>query len=565
MKRRLSVILLLMLVGIMTTGNVYACSGGGYATWDDLVRDSVERSDTIVVGQFVELDDAELNGIFQVESYLLGGRGIEHLTIALNDVRKIVSRDNAHRYFNCGINQPTHPLSQDGQYILFLTRNMNGTYQNATYWYWHFATPESTLTVHEEVEIDLPTFQAQVTAKIGYASIAPHAETPYPRTTPIILTTRSGQQYLVPVDGSVPVRVTENEALTRRRDQYDCSPAPCTAFSPNGLDVVYLLREGDTHEYAHDWAVTQEHYIVGSRVSFSASSDTFALWHENELQLHMLWYPDYGLLNQPYSMQSISIVINIISAHASSINYPAVWSPDGRTLTFSDDDGLWLWDVFSVDYPPQLLLPRVGNDVPVARYYSPQGRYLAVTVGDDRYNLDLVTHRELPDGYVSPNDRNLLVFDTAAQSGTSLEIAFLAPGIRQSTHYDEVDYYQVEWIDNLTFYAAISGQSYLEYVRSEQLADGSWEAISQPVDEPFYDVQRYQVGYLSGWQVVPYGVGNPQFSQFDYQPGSGLLEFTANTCRISANGQVIDLTPYLPEPIVSAEWLPSAFYYEDEN
>jgi hypothetical protein len=566
MKRRLSVILLLVLVGMVTTSNVYACSGGGWATWDDAVTAFVEYSDTIVVGQFVELDDVELNGIFQIETYLLGGRGAEHLTVAINDVRKIVSRDTAHRYFNCGINQPRGPLSLEGQYILFLERNIDGTYQNATHWYWYFATPEATFTVHDEVKLDLATFQAQITAKVGDAAIAPDIETPYPRTTPIILTTRSGQQYLLPVDGSPPVSVTEAEAIERRRDQYECSPAPCTAFSPNGLDVVYLLREGDTHDYVNDFAITQEHYIVGSHVSFSANSQTFVVWRNNELELHTLWYPEIGLPEDPiYTRMYSSEIVNVIPIDASSLNYPVAWSPDGRTLAFSDDEGLWLWDVFSLDFPPQLLLPRVGDDVPVARYYSPQGRYLAVTMGSERYNLDLVTRRELPDGYVSPNDRILLVFDTAAVSGTTLDIAFLAPGIRQSTYYSGVDYYQVQWINNTSFYAVVGGQGYLEYEAGEQLADGSWEAQSYVVDEPFFDVQRYTLGYLDNWQAVPYGVGTMHPNRFDYQPGSGVIEFVANTCRISVNGHIIDLLPYLPEPIVSAEWLPSAFYYADEN
>jgi hypothetical protein len=568
MKRRLPVILLLVLVSIMTTGNVYACSGGGYATWDDALTDFVKESDTIVVGQFVELDNIELNGIFQVESYLMGS-GAEHLTVVMNDVRKIESRRNAHRYFNCGINGTKGRLSLDGQYVLFLTQNVDGVYyHHSWHWYRYFASPEATFTVHNEVEIDLNTFQTQLTDKIGYAAIAPITEAPYPRTTPIIITTRSGQQYLLPVDGAAPVAITETEAITRRRDQYDCSPAPCTAFSPNGLDVVYLLREGDTHERPNDYAITQEHYVVGSRVSFAANSETFALWQGNELQLHMLWYPDYGYPDEQdisLSMQSTPVKVNTIEVDASSLDYPAVWSPNGQTLAFSDNEGLWLWDVFSVDYPPQLLLPRVGNDVPVARYYSPQGRYLAVTVGDDRYNLDLVTRRELPDGYISPNDRLMLVFDTAAETSSTLDIAYIMPGIRRFTYYLEADYHQVEWINDEVFLAIISGQGYLEYETGEQIEEGVYEAISHFVDEPFFDVIQLPVRTGAGNPRIPYGVSNPIFNQFDYQYGSGFLEFVSDNYQISANGRLIDLTPYLPEPIVSAEWLPSAFYYEDEN
>jgi hypothetical protein len=572
MKRRLPVILLLVLVGIMTTGNVYACSGGGGTTWDELLPQIVDGSDTIVLGRFVELDDAQANGIFQVEAYFLGS-GAEHLTIAVSDIREIEHDRTINRIFLGSCISLTPRFQTEGQYVFFLTRNTDGTYHERLYRY--FASPEATFTFRSDIEIDLQMLQSQIISEVGHAPIEPDENTMYPRTTPIIVTTRTGQQYLLPVDGTAPIHLNESEAFEMQRDQRECSSPPCTVFAPNGVDVVQLMREGDTPLSTPHTHLYLAHNVEGKRISMSSTSETFVLWQNNELQLHMFWYPAYEFPNSGYYPRSWVEQANSISVDTSSLSYPAAWSPDGRTLAFSDDNGLWLWDVFSVDYPPQLLLPRVGNDIPVARYYSPQGRYLAVTVGDERYNLDLVTRRELPDGYISPNDRVLLVFDTAAQGATTLEVAYLAPGVRQATYYDGLDYYQVQWIDNRRFLAAVGGNSFIRYETGEQLEDGGWEAIPFVVENPFSIVMSFYATEINSDQQVPFPVEYTQnetdfyqtnpVNRFVYDENNGLIAFFAGSCSITVNDTVIDLLPYLPEPIVSAEWLPSAFYYEDEN
>ena len=123
---------------------------------------------------------------------------------------------------------------------------------------------------------------------------------------------------------------------------------------------------------------------------------------------------------------------------------------------FSTDAGMWFWDALTSGSLPQLLIPAI-DDIPTVRYISPQGRYIAIAEGNHYYNFDLVSQQRLPDGYVSPDDRVLLVFDTQAVAPTTLEVMYLAPGIRSFEYYPEVRYLDVQWVNSTYFVASITG------------------------------------------------------------------------------------------------------------
>ena len=572
MKRLFPIAFLLILFSALSLSTVFACGGGAPPSIHKLLEDG----ESVVVGQFVELDDANANGIFRVDLILTGEIEAQYLTVSVNDIRQEIAY-NVGRIYPCGGHHVKH-ISTDGIYILPLTRGMNGEYYSEYHNPFYYSTPEQIRKVYERYrgvsgtpyeELDLQGFIDYFSELVGQEPRLPTPDSPYPRTTPIILTSESGQEYLLPVDSTEIVAISDEDAFLWRREQHYCQPAPCTAFSPNGLDTIYLVGENDPRGDYSSYALNQKHDVEGQRVSIAANSEAFVLWQNSELQVYLLWNPHYGYTQYP-EIQRDPRLVNSISVHPSSLNYPAVWSPDGRTLVFSDEQGLWLWDVFSENYPPQLLIPTT-TDVPIARYFSPEGRYLAVSDCDTHYNLDLITGQELPDGYVSPNDRIMLAFDTFAETPITLEIAYLAPS-RQFEYYSGLEFHQVQWINETDFYAVISGDRYFEYEQGEMIEGGGYEQITNLIEEPFFDIKPFSATWTEdmSWHTEPpFSINDIQPNQFSYEAGSGLIELGRDGYSLTIRQPhpntyypQIDLSPYLDEPIVSAEWLPSLFYYE---
>jgi WD40 repeat protein len=544
LKLHLHRIVLLTLIGLIfafvPSSPALACSGGP-PPWDEWLPRLIQKSDSVVVGQYVELDDASTNGIFHVETYLYG-HGAAYLTIRATELRMIENDLHVHRHGGCGMRGK---LNTDSIYVDFLDRLDDGTYN----------------IVHEQIfsDADITAFTATITTEVQQEPGAADSDAPYPRTTPILLTTIGNQHFLLPVDSIELVPVADETVVDLRQDQHECSLPPCTVYSPNGMDKIYL--DSGMGKPQTDWSFFHsETKVAGERLTVSSTSDSFALWRDKQIELYALWYPDLGYPDQRIFGALELERVNTTPA-GDSLTYPVTWSPDGRTLAFSTDEGLWLWDALTADYPPQLLIPTTSH-IPVVRYFSPQGRYLAVIEGERRYNLDLVRHRELPDGYVSPDDRTLLVFDTATENPTTLKIAYLAPGIRQFDYYPEVEYLDVQWIDNVNFIASVTGFSYLVY--EPRPGENEYELFPRLVEDTFYDVATYHSSDsvpLLGSQRVPYPIDTVQVRDFTYAPGPGLIEISVDGYTIKVNDVLIELDGVLSDPIQDAIWLPSAFYY----
>ncbi|MEO0561187.1 MAG: hypothetical protein AAF125_03685, partial [Chloroflexota bacterium] len=536
---------------------VSAC-GGGPPSWDEWLPSLVEDAEVIVFGRYTDLDDAEANGIFQVESYF-HGHGPRDLLIQATDPRIIENNVNVQRYFaSCGWYTQLR-LHKTGHYIYFLQRQVTGAYDiRHSRYFAHdgatvkvgYRTPESQnsgVTILEDLTAH--DIQQQIAQINQQQPPDPVDNLSRLRTAPILFQVTDGRFMMLPVDTNTPVPLTLQEVDSLRRDRHLCSGPPCTAYSPNGLDFVQLVAEGDEW-YSSNWGPFAISQTVGERVAFSTTSETYALWVNDEIRIFLLWYPgmtDTGPGPTRNYLTDVQLV-NTTEAR-DSLNYPTVWHPDGRQLVFSTSQGLWLWDALTTDFPPQLVLQDIET-VPTARYFSPRGRYLAVTVGDRHYTLDLLTGQELPDGYVSPNDRILLAFDTNTSEPTTLDIVRLAPGIDRQPYYPEVTYRQVQWINNTRFIASISGFGHIEYTTGEQVyldpstGEQAWEAIPNLVEESFVEVRTYHISGASNLEnnKIPYSLGyGPQTDRFIYAAGPGQIEVSEEDRELIVNGSVISL------------------------
>lgn len=551
-----------------------ACSGGG-PPWSERLPGLIQYNDVVVIGGFAKLDDADINGIFHARMYL-NGSGPGYLLVSATDVRYIENSRYVHRFYRTCGGIGTIYREQSATQVFFLRRLGDGTYEinlaasfrdaDSTFSVWERA--EETGSV--EIRLTLEELVAQITAEAGHEPLEPNPPAGYPRLAPVLITTQNDQYFLLPVDTKELVPVAEEDLVDLQRGPSACSAPPCAVYSPNGLDKVYLYaEEGDAQPLHDDIRPTIETRAIGQQIVFSPTSDTYALWHDEQIQIYILWYPDWGYPPDRLAENFNAEVVNTTPA-GNSLDYPVAWSPDGRILAFSTDEGLWLWDALTSDYPPQLLIPA-NSDVPTARYFSPKGRYLAITDGNRRYNLDLMTRREMPDGYISPDDRTLLVFDTATTVPTTLEVMRLAPGIRRTEYYPEVQYRKVQWMDTANFVAAISGFGYTEWVPIPPYKDaaGEWvyEALPEHVDEAFRDVAQYHASGLTNSiyeAIVPYAVRTPFIDDFTYEDGPGLIEINVGGYELWVNGRLFSFDTVLPSPIKDAVWLPSAFYFEHD-
>jgi hypothetical protein len=205
------------------------------------------------------------------------------------------------------------------------------------------------------------------------------------------------------------------------------------------------------------------------------------------------------------------------------------WSPDGRFFAFSDDRGVWLWDVFTHDAQPQALLDEALNVIA----FSPRGRFLSLRRDTDidtetpAFYLDLITKERLPGGAISPDDRVLIPFDTEPQ------LIYLTPNsVRQMRKItDRVR--DAQWVDNRRHFVSTC-RNPNDRSSCSVLADKT-----TGVGFAMYD------GYI-----------------FDVEPETGNLVVVNHKSQIVTFSALYrrQIDTHFPASIEHIEWLPSLLY-----
>jgi catechol 2,3-dioxygenase-like lactoylglutathione lyase family enzyme len=137
-------------------------------------------------------------------------------------------------------------------------------------------------------------------------------------------------------------------------------------------------------------------FITGDAMLFSPTEDAVAIWDEDTLTIRSYY---------PYPVwQPIEPVIMLdYGPDDESLAGRGAWTSDGRVFAYSDARGLWLWD-WPSSRDPILLIPA-GDEIPVALYFSPGGRYLVFREGDQNLILDLWLDTVLPGEVPDDMDR----------------------------------------------------------------------------------------------------------------------------------------------------------------
>lgn len=543
--------ILLLLCGLLLfwnapTETTLACSGPGQSP----LQTVFEVAETAVIGTFVEFDTYNYNAVFQVQSYLMGEPGPEYILLALND--PVLIEDSLQVRSRSGqCPRIQNLLDQTEVSILFLNRQIDGSYtwMGRGSGLYQFEMTNTVLPIFYEIvptaeqpyivrDFTQSELRRYIFGRTGQKPHPPLFEQPYPTKTPLMITTDTGNQYLLSIDGSNPVLLTDQQVQETQPYPTGCSPAPCNAQSPNRLDIAEL-RPND--EPAEEWMslITDSRHLPifqGEALLFSPTSYHIAVWDKNSIEVHTLYYPHLGISEG----DSVSLVNTMpLNLEGLSDFQPgtAAWSPDGRFLAYTDSAGLWLWDVFALGRSATLLI-NASNHIPYARYFSPLGRYLAVTEGQERYTIDIFTGDRLPDGLVSPDDRNLLAFDTTATGEFELSLVCLAP-IQTDIIEPIQQVRRVEWINNSTFIMFRCGHGY----NDEQLGY---------IDEDYCVIGENMLPMISMAGYFGY--------DFDYKPETKQLAIVVDANQIRIDGENKDLTDLIEGAITHIQWLPSLFH-----
>ncbi|MBC7870089.1 MAG: hypothetical protein H7Y09_04565 [Chitinophagaceae bacterium] len=550
----------------------HACSGGVAVTVAGLIADS----DYVVKARVTEVDDVGQNVILHIENYLAGGPGPEFL---------LFNRSHPIRvdYILAGFSGGGDCLGlasafhSDDELYLFLHRNQDGSYTVVSGAFnpdlYRFPEPHSTVDVYltggyqngdrtyedlaERNTVQQATeteFIAIIAEQSGQTPTAPDTSLPYPLKAPLRLTTTAGTAYLFPIDGRAPIELTPEilSAISGRAyiesilyDAGSCTIDGCRIYSPDGLNVAVQV---DTSTFQ----LKSSTQLTGQEVLFSPTSDALAVWNECDLKIYTTGYP--RLMQDWYAIEEINQIPLSAEASCELFSGIGVWSLDGRYLAYSDDAGLWLWDVFSTTTEPRLIVSDQEGISVLPRYFSPLGRYLAVIQGEERYTLDLVSGESLPDGLVSPDDRLLLAFDTGADS-SMLEICALTPYACQPLPWGM--YFQI-WNEagELVLYAELSEVSRVEWQNAH-----SFMALTCLLDEPTQcRLFLWRPSYAE-WYTMALSYG----STFAYDANNHTMAIVNDADTVTINDTSYDFAGMLDGDITTIEWMRSLFYQDNSG
>jgi hypothetical protein len=467
------------------------------------------NSDYFVRGRVVEVDDAGQNGILRADTfykgempapeYFLFERVPSNITTAVlagvaGDCIDLYDRVLAGQVVYAGLKR-----AGDGRYYV-----IERLYRFAQ------STAQEGRNEAEEAFVAELTEVSEVDEDVEYNT------SPYPLTSPLLITTEAGTQYIFPVDGGPLFRIDSEQAFDDYQVEYPpdmlggtgCFEDGCIAYSPNGAYFTGLDSR------ATPFSIRIDPPVEVRGVLYSSNSNAIAIWTPTELTITTLYENGWGF-------SDIEHVIPLIDG-VPFAPY-AVWSQDGNVLAFSDSQGLWTIRPFDTSSQPSLVLRVARNGaVPYARYIANSGTYAAVTMGTDQFVTHLPTGYIYPDGLISPDETVVLAYG----SGGTFQRCFLWS---KSCLPDE-SARQLQWINNWQFALIdcdIPQQPCTFVVRG--IATSS-DQLQEAAERFAYDPMGQQFALLKAPTVISIG------------------------------GDEYDLSDQLDGDIVEMRWLRSLFY-----
>ncbi len=522
--------------------SVQACSGG----MPNPLMDLLQSASIVVKARVLDVDATGQAGVVEVIEYLVGA-GEQNLLLVTQFPNDRLSTPDTRQVGpgSCAMSVP--PLQLDEVVYLFLIRNFDGSYStsirsnmfNYETISYRFPTPDATAlvglrestpsgewAVSEFQQVNEGEFRRLVFEYSGSVPAFPTRTDPYPMPAPVLVTTASGEGYLLPVDYTPPVRLGRDDLqnLRRRNSVWrrgnllgvtGCNVVGCRVYSPNGETRAVLTSDGVQID---SWLIPGEAFL------FSATNELIAVWNGDQLEFYTFYYPHLGMWILGHELLFTQAI-----HEGAQWKGQASWSPDGLLLAYSDAAGLWLLNVYSGD--TRLLIPSDASGSATARYFSPTGRYFAFTTstGSTR-TLDLIMGAVLPDGIFSPGERFFLAFDTSQPVSPHYlcALSFQDPCADLGMGQDAI------WIEEGVF-------------MRENCTLGDAAACN---------VIRNSTSFYS-----PADLGGTRGFDYDLTTRTTLLLRNPQQVTVidSFHTQEYEIVPWITEEIASIEWLPTTY------
>jgi len=553
----LIVALVLMIVGdLHPTLRVQACSGGEALTLDEMI----DESSVIVKAKVRQIDIGKQNGIVQVESYFKGAPGPQYLLLVQTDpgeMQMFTRVGNGGTCADLGVRLVPGQIA-----YLFLNRDpIDGGYRLMHRDSWGISvvtySPGEKQRLGDSLELTEDQFVDYVLKRTKLATKPPLPSTEIPRTAPLLIKTVKGSTYVLPVDTMEPKRITDKDIevqLPSRREwgptRYGiglpgltpgistCWQEGCFVASANRM-MTGALNPKSQIEWNSPTDLLGRYFLDGQAFALAPNALRIAVW--NQLTLRIYRISEY----QPEVFAEIQV------SEGSANPLHAVWSADSTKLAYTDAQGLWLWSLSSPweykekEDAPRLIIPKTDNVIAYPRYFSPQGRFLAIVEGNQNSTLDLTTGTRWPDGVVSPDDRYLMttIQDQTANYGSTF--------INDSWSFAPLPMV-CDFTRQLSYCVGVNQPPYFRIDQIAWLGSREFGYVACPIKD------GKQTG---GCQV--YRADTENFRDmfegiaFDWEPLSGDLVVLKDKSTITLGNLDHDLSKYLDGPIASIQWLPS--------
>jgi len=498
-------ILSVLLFGVASTQDVLACSGIGA-----MPAEMIDNADFIVRGSIYSVDDSGKNGLMEVYQYLKG-QGDQFIVLSAYSPRQII-RDQT--YLRSGCNW-TRVMPEYTEIILFLTKNIDGSYRPIAYY---------TNSQRIRWSVYVPTFVESLNelsdAIIGYLQTPPNHFMGngynFLLSAPLLITTDSSSQYLLPVDNGYPILLDEDQTDFISIEQSACWQSYCIAIS--SADTIEI-NDG---EITFGQGFYNQQTISANAFSLSPNPPFIAIWRENQIQIFRM----HSTLED-----NIITSINATPLYSDTIiANSAAWSPDGQFLVFSDDRGIMLWDIFTEGEEPYVIYE---TNIKTIQGFSPLGRFLVIGDKENGVSIDLISGDTYSIGIFSPTENYLLSYNN--------EILQFIPQRLEDMSEIYPPFQKIGWIsENIWISLACEDKNVRQSCSIIQQNTRSNEA--KQTQGYGFDIQNHLLAIILEEYQIRIEFGNQFLDTFQNN---------------------YDLSSYLDSPIASIEWLPSLFYYEN--
>lgn len=553
--KRLLLICSMFLMTMMSFSETYACSGGFPFTVDRL-----PRTDVIVHATVVEVDDRGYNAILRVDRYFKG-EGSEYVAVMRWEPGLEVSADIRSYVTGCLYDGGGALWIPGSEGYFALGRQSNGTFTdgNGGRFETHFYVDEGNIEFYRRTgEYEFET-ETQTVAQFEHLLLdvggktepsKPTGRAAYPLMRFLEITTEAGTRY----------RLNPDRSLSQLDEKQDP-----LAISPDGSHLAYRA-EGDmirlSAAYAEQWDLPR---VAGKRILFSPDSNFAALWDEKSLIIEM--FDNYVFAGrQLMSLQTVAEA-DLKVADRERLSQVA-WSGDSTTVVFSDDSGLWSWDVFEQAEPRQIMLAEELSTFSLLEA-SRSGRYVRYGNDEDWTLIDTETGERIENAIATPDERNLIYINAENPPATLFDLSLMDESYQHQSCtapimescpivIDREGYRQLFWYKHDQIGILSCGDKFCS------INSYSWDVSIARV--PYSIDAREQYGRSLSYSSLPltsdlaYDEQNDQFVEVigDYSLKVGLFPTPLEYSILF--GTVIDFSEQLDSPIAQIEWGQPIFY-----